>query len=120
VSRNVEIQVCHGCRAAVCVSVCEEVTLFKRGSMLPCVRWIVVVDQRCFLLFGRRELIAVLPGYKQRWKQIRHIWHTSLSTDIIIIIIGKTALFEPQPSLDDSATLHPVFTSLDFATIIIL
>jgi hypothetical protein len=31
-------------------------------------------------------------------------------TIVIIIIIGKTALFEPQSSLEDSARLHPVFT----------
>jgi hypothetical protein len=39
---------------------------------------------------------------------------------IIIIIICDTALFEPQPSLDASARLQPVFTSSDFATIIFL
>jgi hypothetical protein len=33
---------------------------------------------------------------------------------------AKTAFFEPQPSLEDSARFHPVFTSLDFATIIFL
>jgi hypothetical protein len=37
----------------------------------------------------------------------------------IITTIGKTALFEPQPSLEDSARLHPVFTSLDFVTIVL-
>jgi hypothetical protein len=31
---------------------------------------------------------------------------------IIIIVIDKTATFEPQPSLKDSATLRSVFTSL--------
>jgi hypothetical protein len=36
---------------------------------------------------------------------------------IIIITIGKTALLEPQLSLEYYAGLHPVFTSLDFATI---
>jgi hypothetical protein len=36
---------------------------------------------------------------------------------MIVIIIGKTALFEPQPSLEDSAGLYAVFNSLDFATI---
>jgi hypothetical protein len=35
----------------------------------------------------------------------------------VIIMIGKTALFEPQSSSDDSAKLQPVFTYLDFATI---
>jgi hypothetical protein len=39
---------------------------------------------------------------------------------IIIIISSKTALYEPQPSLDDSSRFDLVFTSLDFATIIIL
>jgi hypothetical protein len=29
---------------------------------------------------------------------------------IIIIIIGKTALFDPQPSFEDSARLHLAFT----------
>jgi hypothetical protein len=33
-------------------------------------------------------------------------------------ILGKTALFEPEPSLEESARLHPVFISLDFATVI--
>jgi hypothetical protein len=37
---------------------------------------------------------------------------------IIIIIIGKTALLEPQPSLEDSARFDPVHTSLNFATVI--
>jgi hypothetical protein len=37
---------------------------------------------------------------------------------IIIIINGKTAFLEPQPSLDDSARHDPVFTSWDFVTII--
>jgi hypothetical protein len=37
---------------------------------------------------------------------------------IIIIIIGKTSPFEPQPSLEDSARLHPISTSLDFAAIV--
>jgi hypothetical protein len=36
----------------------------------------------------------------------------------IIIVFGETTLFEPQPSLEDSARFDPVFTSLDFATII--
>jgi hypothetical protein len=33
-----------------------------------------------------------------------------------IIDISKIARFEPQPSLEDSATLRLVFTSLDFVT----
>jgi hypothetical protein len=33
-----------------------------------------------------------------------------------MIIIDKTALFVPQPSLERSTRLHPVFMSLDFAT----
>jgi hypothetical protein len=33
------------------------------------------------------------------------------------IIICKTALFEPYPSLGDYVRLHLVFTSLDFSTI---
>jgi hypothetical protein len=37
-----------------------------------------------------------------------------------IITIGKTALLEPQPSLEDCVRLHPVFTSLDFPTIFFL
>jgi hypothetical protein len=37
---------------------------------------------------------------------------------IFVIIIGNTALLEPQPSLEDSARLHPVFTSFDSSTII--
>jgi hypothetical protein len=39
---------------------------------------------------------------------------------IITIIIGKTALFEAQPSLEESARLHAVFTSLDYETIFFL
>jgi hypothetical protein len=35
----------------------------------------------------------------------------------IIIIVGKTALFAPHPSSEDSASFGPVFTSLDFETI---
>jgi hypothetical protein len=37
----------------------------------------------------------------------------------VIIIIGKTAHIEPQPSLENSARLHPVF-ALDFAARIFL
>jgi hypothetical protein len=37
------------------------------------------------------------------------------------IITGKTApLLEPQLSLEDSASFHPVFTSLDFMTFFFL
>jgi hypothetical protein len=36
---------------------------------------------------------------------------------IIVIIIGKTALFEPWTSFENSATLHPVFTFLDLVTL---
>jgi hypothetical protein len=39
---------------------------------------------------------------------------------MIVIIIGKTALSELYLSLEDSARLHPVFTSLDFSKIIYL
>jgi hypothetical protein len=39
---------------------------------------------------------------------------------IKIIIIGRIYLFEPQPSLENSARFDPVFTSLDFAAIIFL
>jgi hypothetical protein len=61
------------------------------------------------------------------WKCMTFISTTQLTADCpvawcvppFIIIIGKTALFEPQPSLEYSARFHPVFTSLDFATIII-
>jgi hypothetical protein len=34
--------------------------------------------------------------------------------------LKKTALFKPQLYLENSAILHPVFTSLDFATTIFL
>jgi hypothetical protein len=34
--------------------------------------------------------------------------------------MSKTALFEPQPSLEDSARVHQVSTSLDFATLFFL
>jgi hypothetical protein len=34
-----------------------------------------------------------------------------------LLIIGETALFEPQPSLEDAARTNPVFSSLDFATV---
>jgi hypothetical protein len=36
---------------------------------------------------------------------------------IIIIIIGKRALFEPQFSLEFSARLQPLFNCLDFVTV---
>jgi hypothetical protein len=46
---------------------------------------------------------------------------------IFMVVIGKTAVFEPQPLLKDSARFvhsweldHPVSTSLDFATVIFL
>jgi hypothetical protein len=46
-------------------------------------------------------------------------WQENVCTDVIIN--GKTALPEPQPSLEDYARLdHPLFTSLNFATIISL
>jgi hypothetical protein len=52
---------------------------------------------------------------------------TTVIIIIIIIITGKKALFEPCPSLENSARFihsweldHPVFTSSDFATIILL
>jgi hypothetical protein len=35
----------------------------------------------------------------------------------ITVIIGKEALLEPKPSLEDSVREHPVFTSLDFTTV---
>jgi hypothetical protein len=35
----------------------------------------------------------------------------------IITITGKTALFEPQPSLEDSARFDPGFRYLGFATV---
>jgi hypothetical protein len=35
---------------------------------------------------------------------------------IMIIITDKTALFEPQPFLEDSASLHPVFTFFGFCS----
>jgi hypothetical protein len=37
-----------------------------------------------------------------------------------IIIIGKTELFDPQPSLKDCARFYSGFTSLNFATVIFL
>jgi hypothetical protein len=39
---------------------------------------------------------------------------------IFIIITSKTALFEPQPSLEDSTKFDLVLTSLDFTTVIFL
>jgi hypothetical protein len=41
-------------------------------------------------------------------------YDTAISVSSLIIIFGKRALFEPWPSLEDSARLHLVFTSLDF------
>jgi hypothetical protein len=38
----------------------------------------------------------------------------------IIITVGKTAVSEPRPSLENSARFDLVFTSLDFAKIFIL
>jgi hypothetical protein len=56
------------------------------------------------------------PLFQLLFYSTGHSFHISF----FIIIIGKTALFEPYSSLEDSARLHPVFTSLDFATIIFL
>jgi hypothetical protein len=39
---------------------------------------------------------------------------------VIFIIIGKTRLSEPLPASEYYATLHPVSTSFDIATIIFL
>jgi hypothetical protein len=35
---------------------------------------------------------------------------------IIMIIMDKTELFEPSPSIENSTRFYPVFTSLDFET----
>jgi hypothetical protein len=42
------------------------------------------------------------------------------SVEIIIVISGKTALFEPKPSLEDFARLQPGFSYLDFETLYFL
>jgi hypothetical protein len=42
---------------------------------------------------------------------------TDIIIIIIIIIFGKTTLFEPYLSLEDSIGLHQVFTSLDFSAV---
>jgi hypothetical protein len=39
---------------------------------------------------------------------------------VYFIIISKTALFKPQPSLKISARLHLIYTSLDFPTVFLL
>jgi hypothetical protein len=38
----------------------------------------------------------------------------------LIVIIRNTTIFEPQPSLQNSAKFDPVFSSLEFATLILL
>jgi hypothetical protein len=50
----------------------------------------------------------------------KHIISLKYSQCITVMVIGKTALFEPEPSLGDYARLNPVFTSLDFTTIFFL
>jgi hypothetical protein len=50
------------------------------------------------------------------------IWHDLLTIIIIIIIIIivlNTTILEPLPSLENSASMHPVFTCLDFVTILL-
>jgi hypothetical protein len=44
--------------------------------------------------------------------------YTPRLLDSVIIIIGKIALIESQPSLQYYARLHQIFISLDFAMII--
>jgi hypothetical protein len=39
---------------------------------------------------------------------------------LLTIISGERGLLEPQPSLEDSVTLHPVLIYLDLATVIFL
>jgi hypothetical protein len=39
---------------------------------------------------------------------------------LLIIIIGKVGLFDPEPSLENCASFVPVSTSLEFATIVLL
>jgi hypothetical protein len=55
-----------------------------------------------------------LSGFHQNLDYIQ------LIKEIIIIITGKVypLVFWPQPSSEDPARFHPVFTSLDFAIII--
>jgi hypothetical protein len=68
-----------------------------------------------------------VPGLEQG-PMSRHPLQSALQfIIIIIIIIGQTALFELQPSLEDSTRLahsweldHPLFTSLDIAIIMFL
>jgi hypothetical protein len=58
--------------------------------------------------------------------QFRHVnsgcsvlYLTSTICETNIIIIGKPALLEPQPSLEDSARIHAIYTSSDFTTVLI-
>jgi hypothetical protein len=66
----------------------------------------------------KRRVLSELHGFANQ-KTI-HFTFTAVRIIIIIIIIGKTALIEPQSSLEDSVRFDLVFTSLYFATIIIL
>jgi hypothetical protein len=83
---------------------------------------------KCSFLFHLHLESASIPQEGARFPVHFHYTNITmhnvahcLTSDIIIIIIGKTALFELQPSLEDSArSVHPVSTSLDFATVIFL
>jgi hypothetical protein len=48
---------------------------------------------------------------------VSEVERNCLRYSVIIVIIIKTVSYEPQPSLEHSVRFHPVFTSLDFATI---
>jgi hypothetical protein len=68
------------------------------------------------ILGSKREEVTGEQEIRNICTMTRFIIRT-LPNIIIIIIIGKTALFEPWPSLEDSAIFHLVFSSLDLATI---
>jgi hypothetical protein len=76
---------------------------------------------------NRREYLRRRGFYNSTARLSQWKYKLYLLRREIIIIIAKTTIFEPKPSLEDSAIFpailvcresdHQVFTSLDFATI---
>jgi hypothetical protein len=65
--------------------------------------------------FDSERWIKCCQWYSVTWQC--EIYNWIIIFIIIIIIIDKTALFEPWPSLEDSVRFNPVFSSLYFAKI---
>jgi hypothetical protein len=61
----------------------------------------------------------IITTYRDHWELVKKeclMWRSCMCVQTGVNITGKTSLFEPQPSLEEPARLHPDFTSLDFAT----